>query len=151
MHTECVRICLISYFAEISQPVGLQYNLYVNPSVRPLQVSENVHNSWTAWCIFITFCVHLHVNIPYPLVYTIFGRYGFAACCGQLVKILNSWTLVDIWVKFCTLIYFDIVQPPWYSKRLRWFTEYHFDRSRSFSEIAHNFWDAWYIVIKLCI
>ena len=32
-------------FVEIAQPVGLQYNLYVNPSVRPLQVSENVHNS----------------------------------------------------------------------------------------------------------
>ena len=33
-------------------------------SVRPWSVSENVHNSWTTWYIFITFCIHMDVNIP---------------------------------------------------------------------------------------
>ena len=40
--------------------------MWVRPSVCPW-VSENAHNSWTTWLIWITFCIHIHVNIPCPL------------------------------------------------------------------------------------
>ena len=45
-------------------PLGLYNNHCVRPSVCPLAVSENVHNSKTTWYILIEFFIHLHNNIP---------------------------------------------------------------------------------------
>ena len=82
----------------IARLLGLLYNHY-NQSVRPLPDSENVHNSWITWYIFITFtflCVSTFPNF-WHVIPPIFDRYGFAeqlsslACGCQLVKILISF------------------------------------------------------------
>ena len=78
----------------IGRPLGMHYNHYVCPSVRPLAVSGNAHNSLTQWYTLIIFCMHIHVNIPETLAYksTFLMDEGLLSinptCCGQLVKML---------------------------------------------------------------
>ena len=48
---------------EIARPAGVHYNHNVSPSVRPLAVSENAHNSSTTWNILIKFRILMHVKI----------------------------------------------------------------------------------------
>ena len=80
------------YYNVIARPLGL-HNHFVSPSVRPLPVSENVHNSRTtmhgiylshfAYMCMSTFPYHSHAKPPFLFIY------GFAeqipAC--QLLKI----------------------------------------------------------------
>ena len=58
----------------IARPLGLHYNYhYVNPSIHPLPVGENVHISLITWYIFITFFT------------CFFDRYGFAVHLPSLL------------------------------------------------------------------
>ena len=44
-------IRFIHTLGQLARPLGLHYNRYVNPFVRPLEVNENANNSLTTWYI----------------------------------------------------------------------------------------------------
>ena len=75
---------------EIARPLGLHYNHYVSASVRPLPVSDNVHNSWTIWYIYTNACQHsLTTGIRIHLFWCTWSLLSNCpACCGELVKLL---------------------------------------------------------------
>ena len=125
--------------------------------VRPLAVSENVHNPWTQGYILIKFCIHMHVNIPYPLASatTFFHGRGFAEHQHNLLCSVSrnphiSWTLWDIWIKFCILTYFNILQPLVCETLTRVCRASFWPVRPSVSVNVHNSWTTWYILIKYC-
>ena len=61
----CILVGFVAYWNfEINLSICESVHPSVCPSIRPLQASKNLHNSWTTRYIFIIFCIHMHVYIP---------------------------------------------------------------------------------------
>ena len=95
------------YYNVIARPLGL-HNHFVSPSVRPLPVSENVHNSRTtmhgiylshfAYMCMSTFPYHSHAKPPFLFIYLrpkvtlhCYHIYLFWVLVSGILNVFNSY------------------------------------------------------------
>ena len=97
-----------------------------------------------AYICISTFPNHWHAKRPFLIDMGLLSN--CPAYCGQLVNILTTLEPYGIFgSNFAYLFILIFSSHPGMQTGGGWFAEHHFDRSRSFSENAHNSWTAWYI------
>ena len=111
-----------------------------------MSFSENAHNSWTIWYIWIKVCILIYFNIVQPLERKN-GKHHFGRSMSFSENAHKSWYIL---INFCILIHFNTF---WTMVHVYGddALPYQSVRSWSVSTNAHNFWTTWYILIRFCL